>query len=59
MDPVMMGLRLNEGIPHTLIKSNKYSELVDSGLLEASGSNIRATAKGRPLLNAILSELLV
>ncbi len=57
---LMMGLRLSEGV---LISefgylSNKYNKLIDEGLLENTGDRIKTTSKGRPLLNAILRDLL-
>ena len=58
VEAVMMGLRLREGIPEELIESNKINDLVEDKLLEHNGRNIRATAKGKPLLNAILTQLL-
>ena len=58
-EAVMMGLRLAEGIPFSLFESlTKVRQLENEGFLEASGDHIRTTPKGRPLLNAILRELL-
>ncbi len=61
---VMMGLRLREGIhlePLDLQSSFviKIKGLKEVGLLEVEGGRLRTTARGRPLLNAILRELLV
>jgi len=56
---VMMGLRLKEGIPiHQLENTKKLGPLVSDGLLYTTAERIRTTPKGRPLLNAILRELL-
>ena len=61
-----MCLRLHEGMSLA-----RYAELsgapfdmararplTDQGLLEVSGSHVRATPKGRPVLNALIAELL-
>ena len=60
---VMIGLRLARGV--LLRDSEKYHEkiikingLTDSGLLEMNGGRLRLTPDGRPLLNAVLRELL-
>ena len=60
---VMMGLRLRDGIPSNLIeefseKVNYINNITDFRLLELSQDRLRLTEAGRPLLNAILRELL-
>lgn len=57
---LMMGLRLREGVSMREYAELmfRFKSLVDDGLLETSGEKIRTTAKGQPLLNAILRELL-
>lgn len=59
-EALMMGLRLREGVP--LMGLDKYmfifNELTADGLLEINDSRVRATARGQPLLNAILRKLL-
>ncbi len=62
---LMMGLRLREGVPIDLAQQAtgrdfniKYSDLENNGFVERSGEMLRATAKGRPVLNAILREFL-
>lgn len=59
---LMMGLRLVEGItmPEAWLekKSRVINDLSRSGLIVQSNRVIRATDAGRPLLNAVLSELL-
>jgi len=60
---LMMGLRLAEGID-----LNRYSDLaekpldtndlVENGFLTRDGERLKATRQGRPVLNAILRELL-
>ena len=58
-EAILMGLRLSEGIPADWIAGNrKVHELTDAGLIETTSDRIKATASGRPLLNAILRELL-
>ena len=58
-EAVMMGLRLKEGIPiHQLENTKKLRPLVSDGLLDTTAERIRTTPKGRPLLNAVLRELL-
>ena len=58
-EAVLMGLRLTEGVPSRLVSnSDKLASLVNDGLIEATQERIKTTAAGRPLLNAILRELL-
>lgn len=63
---VMMGLRLTEGIdlhrlaridPEALNVSN-INDLADMGLVETGSGRLRATATGRPVLNAVLRAAL-
>lgn len=64
---LMMSLRLAEGSSLARFRalrgddlpSDRRERLVDQGVLEQVGDTIRATRQGRPLLNAILRELLV
>ena len=57
---LMMGLRLVDGIEcdvsHEVI--NKINSLSEFPLLETHGEKLRLTPEGRPLLNAVLRELL-
>ena len=63
---VMMGLRLTEGIDLSRLRAfganvTNYKEikvLEDSGLVETGHGRLRATAIGRPLLNAVLRRIL-
>ncbi|MBK1634862.1 radical SAM family heme chaperone HemW [Rhodovulum adriaticum] len=63
---LLMGLRLAEGVSLSRyrgitgdpIEPNKINGLQGLGLLETDGDTLRATARGRSLLNAILRELL-
>lgn len=64
---LMMGLRVTRGVDlsrlsHLTKKSffkNQINMLVDSELLENTEDRLTVTRKGKPLLNAILRELLV
>ena len=64
MDAIFMGLRLAEGLSadnpgyNRLIKSNKFNGLLESGLLQCDAAGVRLTESGRPLLNAVVRELL-
>ncbi len=61
---LMMGLRLSGGvdmgreIEDLTDKINHINQLTDFQLLETRGDRIRLTPEGRPLLNAVLRELL-
>lgn len=65
-EALMMGLRRSRGIDLSWLyrnfgysgKSNAINKLADSGMLDAGDGRLRATARGRPLLNAILREIL-
>ena len=62
-EQLMMGLRLTEGVPKTLVGHNelllnKISNLRDMGLMKFDSGRFAVTEKGRPLLNAILREIL-
>jgi coproporphyrinogen III oxidase-like Fe-S oxidoreductase len=62
----MMGLRLSEGVDMSRLSAINQevpdmkcvSSLEELGLIECDGTTLRATSKGRPVLNAILRELL-
>ena len=59
-ESVMTGLRLGEGVTADSLKEfNNINELLDSGHLERVAGFIRTTRKGRPLLDAVLREILV
>ena len=62
---LLMGLRLTEGV--SLARLNALStkdyapniaRLMDIGMLEISDDQLRTTAQGRPVLNAVLRQLL-
>lgn len=60
-EAIMMGLRLDIGIEISYLSSNllpKFNMLINGGLIECSDEKFRTTAKGRPVLNYILRELL-
>ena len=62
---LLMGLRIKEGIDlnrhETLagmvMDNSKIEALENLGFVERSGSRLMATARGRPILNAIIREL--
>lgn len=62
---LMMGLRTETGVEFDRISSlantdfmNKIRYLTDIGLIEAQDNHLKTTAKGRPILNAIVRDLL-
>ncbi len=57
---LMMGLRLTSGMEAREFPEyyNKFNELSEIGMLETTNGRVRTTAKGRPVLNAIVRELL-
>ena len=60
---VMMGLRLRQGIAtnddaELIDKVSNINKLTENALLEHAGGRLRLTRAGRPLLNAVLRELL-
>ncbi|MDE0698538.1 MAG: radical SAM family heme chaperone HemW [Boseongicola sp.] len=60
IEAVMAGLRLAEGVTTDMLEEcNNINWLVESGHLERTPDFVRTTRKGRPLLDAILREILV
>ena len=64
-EALLMGLRLTEGVDlqrfSSLIGPNLYSNisaLTDMGMVELLDGQLRATGLGRPVLNAVLRQLL-
>ncbi|MBV1868935.1 MAG: radical SAM family heme chaperone HemW [Marinosulfonomonas sp.] len=63
---LMMGLRISEGISlsrhaamaNISLNSNIINELRDNRFIETDGDTLRVTAKGRPVLNAVIRALL-
>lgn len=63
---LLMGLRTQEGIDLTRLrtqfkselKQNKINDLLEAGFITIDHNMLRATKDGRPLLNAILREIL-
>lgn len=63
---LMMGLRLNSGISierirnmdHNSVNTHKINELRELGMVKLEGGSLFATQTGRPVLNAIIRELL-
>lgn len=65
LEYLMMGLRLSEGIDLQryqelaghFLNDARLRELQDDGFVELEGSRLKATTKGRPVLNALLRSL--
>lgn len=69
-EALMMGLRLSEGVAlarleavgaapfDRLVDGAALARLIDGGFLVRTASHLRATARGRPVLNALLARLL-
>lgn len=55
---LLMGLRLSEGIAMDVAAHPHFQRFLETGFLEERGNHIRASAKGRRVLNALLGELL-
>jgi oxygen-independent coproporphyrinogen-3 oxidase len=63
---LMMGLRLSEGVDMRRLdaigaarpEQSRVNRLRELGLVEQTGDFLRATATGRPVLNAVLRDLL-
>jgi oxygen-independent coproporphyrinogen-3 oxidase len=60
---LMMGLRLREGVDTAGMSAppppDRIAAMEELGMLEREGTCLRLTRAGRPLLNAVLRELLV
>ncbi len=65
LEMLMMGLRLAEGIDperfaalnRAPLPADRIEELAGLGLVETAGGRLRATAEGRPVLDAVLRRL--
>jgi oxygen-independent coproporphyrinogen-3 oxidase len=60
---VLMGLRLAEGIDHTRYqalagRTLDLAALIDDGLIVEDGAQIKASPRGRLVLNALIAALL-
>lgn len=63
---LLMGLRINEGInlnrlnalASSVLHTERMSELIGGNLLELKGNQLRVTQQSRPILNAIIRELI-
>jgi len=63
---LLMGLRLHEGVDLERLKTrfglelntNKIKDLLEMSLIELDGHTLRTSREGRPVLNAILRELM-
>ncbi|MGX1745908.1 MULTISPECIES: radical SAM family heme chaperone HemW [unclassified Brevundimonas] len=65
-EKVLLGLRTVEGVSlatlavlERSLASGPLAELIAGGFLEPTGDRVRATVRGRPLLDAVLKALLV
>ncbi|MEN5053497.1 radical SAM family heme chaperone HemW [Brevundimonas naejangsanensis] len=65
-EKVLLGLRTVEGVSlatlavlERSLASGPLAELIADGFLEPAGDRVRATVRGRPLLDAVLKALLV
>lgn len=57
---VLLGLRIAEGVPETLLAdAPALPELIAHGLLAREDGRVRATPQGRLLLDGVIAELLV
>ena len=60
---LLMGLRIIDGVDLNHLaalrfdKSSKINDLVELGLLEFTDTHLRATPKGRPILNSVVAAL--
>jgi oxygen-independent coproporphyrinogen-3 oxidase len=62
---LLMNLRLGEGIDlaayrsrwHTLPSETRMQSLIEQGLLARTGEQLRATPRGRLLLNSVIAAL--
>ncbi|MEL6642606.1 MAG: radical SAM family heme chaperone HemW [Pseudomonadota bacterium] len=63
VERLMMGLRLSEGVDLASLNTNaindrKINGLTETGLVSMANDRLTLTDKGRPLLNAVLREIL-
>ena len=64
---LLMGMRINDGVSLSryveitgqALSESILTDLIDLGMIEISGDQLRTTVQGRPVLNAILDRLLV
>ncbi|MEL7177902.1 MAG: coproporphyrinogen III oxidase, partial [Pseudomonadota bacterium] len=67
VEMLMMGLRVEQGVDLKRLESlqrdqhflNNINILKDMGLIDVEGGFLKVLSRGKPLLNAILRELLV
>ncbi|MFS4438407.1 radical SAM family heme chaperone HemW [Paracoccaceae bacterium GXU_MW_L88] len=61
-ETVMMGLRLTDGLPLEKLddglNQSNLRDLIDSGYLARTNTKLKATSKGRPVLNRLIEMLL-
>ncbi|WP_161791765.1 radical SAM family heme chaperone HemW [Candidatus Jidaibacter acanthamoebae] len=59
-EKIIMGLRLSKGVDKKLLfNKRKYKQLLEDGYLDEGENLVRATEKGRLVLNRLISELIV
>jgi oxygen-independent coproporphyrinogen-3 oxidase len=62
IERIMLGLRLNEGLPRSLVQANRANlelkSLTDKGWVEAKGGRLRLTPQGRHWCSEVALELI-
>ncbi len=60
-EALLMGLRLREGVPLARVADaldqTALAQMIEEGFVETDGALLKATHKGRPVLNAVLGAL--
>lgn len=60
-EALLMGLRLRDGVQLTKVESaidqSALAQMIDGGFVETDDGMLKATIKGRPVLNAVLGAL--
>ena len=58
IERIMLGLRLNEGIPRGIADDSKIPALVDRGWVSADGERLKLTSEGRHFCSEVALELI-
>ena len=58
VERIMLGLRLNEGIPVGIADGSKIPALVDRGWVSADGERLKLTSEGRHFCSEVALELI-
>ncbi len=58
IERIMLGLRLNEGIPRGIADGSKIPALVDRGWVSADGERLKLTSEGRHFCSEVALELI-